>query len=92
VNAALVLLYWGIGDRIRRDILKENRAEYGEQIVPALSAQLTAEFGAGYSRFNPARMVQSAELLPDAEIVAALSQQLGWTHFTLPDGARRRLV
>ena len=27
VNSALVLLYWSIGDRIRREILKEKRAE-----------------------------------------------------------------
>ena len=33
VNSALVLLYWRIGKRIRQDILKEKRAEYGEQIV-----------------------------------------------------------
>lgn len=45
VNAALVLLYWQIGRRIRDDILKKKRADYGEQIVPTLSAQLVAEFG-----------------------------------------------
>ena len=33
VNSVLVLLYWRVGKRIRQDILKENRAEYGEQIV-----------------------------------------------------------
>ena len=36
VNSALVLLYWRIGKRIRQDILKEKRAEYGERIVSAL--------------------------------------------------------
>ncbi|MCI0539023.1 MAG: PDDEXK nuclease domain-containing protein [Verrucomicrobiales bacterium] len=40
INAGLTLLYWEIGTRIRRDVLKEKRAEYGEQIVSALSAQL----------------------------------------------------
>jgi len=35
VNSALVLLYWRIGKRIRQDILKEKRADYGEQIVSA---------------------------------------------------------
>ncbi len=48
VNAALVVLYWNIGQRIRRDILKEKRAEYGEQIVAALGRQLEREFGRGY--------------------------------------------
>jgi hypothetical protein len=40
VNSALVVLYWRIGQRIREDILKEKRAEYGEQILPTLSAEL----------------------------------------------------
>ena len=33
VNAGMVALYWGIGDRIRREILGERRAAYGEEIV-----------------------------------------------------------
>jgi hypothetical protein len=36
VNSAIVLLYWRAGKRIRQDILKEKRAEYGEQIVATL--------------------------------------------------------
>jgi hypothetical protein len=32
VNAELVMLYWEIGSRIRRDILGDARAEYGNQI------------------------------------------------------------
>lgn len=39
VNSALVVLYWSVGDRVRRDILQEKRAGYGEQIVGALSRQ-----------------------------------------------------
>ena len=80
VNAGMVLLYWSVGDRIRREILGEKRAAYGEQIVAALSAQLTAEYGRGFSRFALSRMVKFAERFPDREIVAALSQQLGWSH------------
>jgi len=38
----LALLYWQIGDRIRRDILGEAWAEYGSQIISTLSRQLTA--------------------------------------------------
>jgi len=37
VNAALVLLYWRIGQRIRTDILREKRADYGRKIFYALS-------------------------------------------------------
>ena len=37
VNAAVVLLDCQIGQRIRKDILGERRAEYGEEIVATLS-------------------------------------------------------
>jgi hypothetical protein len=81
INSALVLLYWRMGKRIRQDILKEKRAEYGEQIVYAVSAQLVKEFGTGFSEKNLRRMVQFAEGFPDEEIVVTLSRQLGWSHF-----------
>jgi hypothetical protein len=52
VNSALVLLYWRVGRRIRQDILKERRAEYGGEIVPTVSAQLVPEYGEGFSKHN----------------------------------------
>ena len=81
VDAGLLLLDWKIGDRIRRDILREKRATYGEEIVATLSQQLTPEFGRGFSRHNLSRMIVFNEEFPDPEIVATLSQQLGWSHF-----------
>lgn len=80
LNAALVLLYWQIGQRIRVEILKQKRADYGERIVHALSAQLAADFGSGFGKRNLFNMVRFAEVFPDREIVHALSAQLGWTH------------
>jgi predicted nuclease of restriction endonuclease-like (RecB) superfamily len=81
VNAGLVLLYWGIGERIRREILGEQRAAYGERIVQTVSAQLTVEYGRGYTAKAIWRMIQFVETFSDREIVAALSRQLGWSHF-----------
>ncbi len=81
VNAGLVTLYWHIGRRIHQDILKEKRAEYGGQIVSALSSQLEAEFGRGFGARNLFRMIRFAEVFPDLKIVSALRTQLGWTHF-----------
>ena len=81
VNAALVWLCWSIGKRIREDILKEDRADYGSQIVATLSRQLTSEFGRGYSEKSLWRMIQFAERFPDEQIVAALSRELSWSHF-----------
>jgi predicted nuclease of restriction endonuclease-like (RecB) superfamily len=83
VNTALVWLYWNIGRRIREDILNQQRADYGEQIVATLSQQLAAEYGKGFSRFNLSRMVKFSEAYPDGRIVSALSKQLSWSHFVL---------
>jgi predicted nuclease of restriction endonuclease-like (RecB) superfamily len=83
VNAALTMLYWQIGARIRNDILGNERAEYGKQVVVTLGHQLESEFGRGFGEKNLRRMVQFAEAFPDEQIVAALLRQLGWTHFTM---------
>ena len=81
VNASLTILYWQIGNRIRQDILKEKRAEYGEEIISTLSIQLTVEYGKGFSRRNLFNMIRFAEVFSDKKIVHALSAQLTWTHF-----------
>jgi predicted nuclease of restriction endonuclease-like (RecB) superfamily len=93
VNAGMVLLYWSVGDRIRREILGERRARYGEEVIDTLSRQLTAEYGRGFGRTNLFNMVLFAEMFPDQPIVQALSGQLGWSHFqlliTLKDSLKR---
>jgi len=81
VNSALVLLYWRVGKRIHQDILKGERAEYGEQIVSAVSRELAAEFGQGFSEKNLWHMIRFVEVFPNEEIVSALRRQLSWTHF-----------
>jgi hypothetical protein len=83
VNVGLTALHWQVGERIRREILKAQRAEYGAEILSALSRQLEPEFGRGFGEENLRRMVQFAELFPHEKIVAALLRQLGWTHFVL---------
>ncbi len=40
VNSALLQLYWHIGQRIRSDILQNQRAEYGAEILSTLSTKL----------------------------------------------------
>ncbi len=40
VKSSLVMLYWSIGRRIEIEVLKDKRAEYGEEIVAAVSRQL----------------------------------------------------
>jgi len=81
VNTGLTILYWQIGSRIRRDILKEKRAEYGKEIVATLSQELTKEYGNGFSYSALTRMVRFVEVFPKKKIVSTLSQQLSWSHF-----------
>lgn len=33
VNSAITILYWQIGKRIKDEVLKNQRAEYGEKIM-----------------------------------------------------------
>ena len=81
VNTEITLLYWHIGKRINEEVLGNQRAEYGKQIVSKVSTQLTKEYGRGFELRNLRRMMQFAELFPDFQIVAPLARQLSWSHF-----------
>lgn len=45
VNRTITLLYWQIGDRINKELLDGERAEYGKQIVSLLATQLQQRYG-----------------------------------------------
>src|SRR5688500_13725015 len=81
VNAEMSMLYWKIGTVIHQEILKEERAEYGRQIVATLSRQLESEYGKSFSEKSLRRMIQFAELFPEEQIVVSLIRQLSWSHF-----------
>lgn len=81
VNAGLTLIYWRVGNRVLKEILEEERAEYGKGIVVSLSRQLILEYGNGFTDKNLRRMIQFAEIFPEEGIVVSLIRQLSWTHF-----------
>ena len=83
VASSVTALYWNIGTRINKEILRNERAEYGKQIVATLSRQLVQEYGTNFEEKNLRRMIQFAQLFNDAEIVATLWRQLSWSHFKL---------
>jgi predicted nuclease of restriction endonuclease-like (RecB) superfamily len=83
VNSTIVLLYWSIGKRINDEILADKRAEYGDQIINNVSAELTLQFGKGYSRSALFRMVRFAKFYSNHQIVATVSRQLTWSHVVL---------
>lgn len=81
VNSELTLMYWHIGERINRDVLDNQRADYGQQIVATVSRQLQEEFGhKGFDVKTLRRMMQFAQQFPDIKIVAPLARQLTWSH------------
>lgn len=60
VNSELALLYWHIGKTIKKEVLKEKRAEYGKQIIEELSAKLTEFFGKGWGEKHLNHCLRSA--------------------------------
>jgi len=94
VNSRLVALYWHVGKRINDEVLQNERAPYGEQLVENLSGALVVQFGRNFALRNLRRMMQMATFFPDPEIVSTLSTQLSWSHFVelLSIEARERLA
>lgn len=81
LNSEMVVLYWNIGKKIREEVLFDNRAEYGQEVVKELSEQLKSEYGKGFSRRNLFNMIKFYDVFSDEGIVQTLSAQLSWSHF-----------
>lgn len=80
-NSTLAILFWQVGKRINEEILKNQRAEYGKQILPILSAKLESRYGRNFTEKNVRRMIQFSDVFSDFQIVVTLSRQLSWSHF-----------
>jgi len=82
-NSALTLLFWQVGKRVNDEILKNDRAQYGKQIIATVSAQLELKYGRNFAEKNLRRMIQFSIEFSDFEIVVPLARQLTWSHFLL---------
>ena len=83
-NYELTAMYWHIGNRINHEVLNNERAEYGKQIVAQVARQLQEEYGSkGFEERTVRRMMQFAQLFPDFQIVSPLVSKLSWTHFLI---------
>ncbi len=80
VNAELTLLYWQIGRRIRTEVLQNQRAEYGKQIIATLAQQLTADYGKGWSEKQLRHCLRIAEIFADEAIFSTVRRELSWSH------------
>lgn len=103
VNALMTASYWEIGRRIvEAEQRGKRRAGYGEQLIERLSADLTAQFGRGFSRPNlqqmrsffltwPIRQTVSSESSPAPVARPWRLDELAQV-FTLPWSAYVRLL
>ena len=64
INETLIKRNWLLGMRIQHEVLKDQRAEYGEQVVKNLAKGLTEIFGSGYSRNNLYRFISFYKSFP----------------------------
>lgn len=71
---------WQVGMRIKEDVLNNERAEYGKQVIKRLAIKLTEKYGKGWSYYKLQHCVRSAYTFTHDEIVYAVRTQLTWTH------------
>jgi predicted nuclease of restriction endonuclease-like (RecB) superfamily len=80
-NSTLTLLFWQVGKRINEEVLKNERAQYGKQIVATVSAQIELKYGRNFNEKNVRRMMKFASEFSDFEILPPLAAKLSWSHF-----------
>jgi predicted nuclease of restriction endonuclease-like (RecB) superfamily len=83
INTEITLLYWQVGHCIQSEILNDQRAEYGRQVILCLSAQLTQTYGKGWGEKHLRHCLRLAETFPDNQIVYTVCRQLSWSHLRL---------
>ncbi len=79
VNSELLNTYWNIGRIIcEYEQSSPDRADYGKQTLRALSAELTKEFGKGFSRAN---LYNMRLFFMTYKKIQTVSGQLSWSHY-----------
>ena len=80
LNAEICMTNWHVGKRIKEDVLRDQRAEYGKQTIKNLSLRLTMKYGKGWSEKSLRHCLRAAETFTEQEIVSATQRQFTWTH------------
>lgn len=96
VNETLIKRNWLLGMRSQHEILKERRAEYGEQVIKTLSKALTERYGKGFNKTNLYLYTCFYRLWPDIfhavseksenvldSIVTCAPIRLSWSHYRI---------
>lgn len=94
VNSEVCMTNWHIGRRIKEDVLYNQRAEYGKQVLRNLSERLTERYGKGWSYSTLQHCVRAAYTFTEEEIMYAVRTQFSWTHLrslmSIPDELARK--
>ncbi len=92
-NHAQTLACWDIGAKIIKAELNENgRAEYGDALIQKLSADLSKQYGRGFSERNLSYMITLAREYERNKLNTGLSYSQYCTLFAIPEpGLRREL-
>lgn len=80
LNTEICMTNWYIGKRIKEDVLFNQRAEYGKQVIKNLSLRLIVRYGSGWSEKKLRHCIRSAETFSEQDIVSSTQRQLTWTH------------
>ena len=98
VNETLIKRNWLLGMRIQHEVLNDQRAEYGEQVVKNLSVQLVGRYDKSFSERNLYHFVDFYKLFPELfhavsgisaeeQILQSLTAKcpirLSWTHYSI---------
>lgn len=81
VNITLLQRNYLLGKRISEEILKEERADYGEEIVSNLSKFLTKKYGGGFERSSLYFFLQFYREYPNIFDTVYRQSFLSWSHY-----------
>ena len=65
VDETLIKRNWLLGLCIQHEVLKDQRAEYGEQVIKKLAEELTSKYGRGFKKSNLYLFVSFYQSHPD---------------------------
>lgn len=80
IQNEMVLAYWQIGKMIVEKQGGESRAKYGNGLIKELSAQMTIDFGKGFTERNLEQMRKFYTLFQKPHTLRA---ELSWSHYRL---------
>lgn len=96
INETVLKRNWLLGMRIQQEVLKDQRAEYGLQIVTNLAKALTNKYGKGFTKTNLYHYIGFFQAWPNIfhavsgkseniidSINSASPIRLSWTHYRI---------